>query len=267
MLVLICKNQYSYIKKVRQMVKINDLTHYTQQLMQVERFKDYCPNGLQVEGKAEIRKIVTGVTASMALLEAAHEANADLILVHHGYFWKNEDARVVGIKRNRLAFLLKNNINLLAYHLPLDAHVEFGNNVQLGRVLGIAPTGFTGEANIIAYGTLPKPISLKNFAAHIETALQRTPLVIGEAQKMVQKVAWCTGGAQGYIDAAIELGVDVYISGEISEQTTHQALESGVSYISAGHHVTERYGVQALGEHLAEKFNLAYEFIDINNPV
>ncbi|MGB2833640.1 MAG: Nif3-like dinuclear metal center hexameric protein [Methylotenera sp.] len=249
------------------MVKINELTHYTQQLMQVEQFKDYCPNGLQVEGKTEIRNIVTGVTASMALLEAAHEANADLILVHHGYFWRNEDARVVGIKRNRLAFLLKNEMSLMAYHLPLDAHVEFGNNVQLGRVLGIMPAGFTGEANVIAYGTLAEPISLQRFAAHIETTLQRTPLVIGVPQKLVQKVAWCTGGAQGYMDMAIGLGVDVYISGEISEQTTHQALESDVSYISAGHHATERYGVQALGAHLAEKFNLNHEFIDINNPV
>jgi dinuclear metal center YbgI/SA1388 family protein len=249
------------------MVKLNDLLHYTQELMQVERFKDYCPNGLQVEGKAEIRKIVTGVTASMALLEAAKQANADLILVHHGYFWRNEDPRVVGIKRNRLAFLLKNDLNLMAYHLPLDAHIEFGNNVQLGRVLGILPNGFTGESNIIAYGDLLAPMTLQAFATHIESALQRAPLIIGDSQKMVQKVAWCTGAAQGYIDMAIELGVDVYISGEISEQTTHQAVESGVSYISAGHHVTERYGVQALGQHLARKFNLTHQFIDINNPV
>ncbi|MDP1659339.1 MAG: Nif3-like dinuclear metal center hexameric protein [Methylotenera sp.] len=249
------------------MVKLNELVHYTQQLMQVESFKDYCPNGLQVEGKVEIRKIVTGVTASMALLEAAKQAGADLILVHHGYFWRNEDARIVGIKRNRLALLLNNDLNLMAYHLPLDAHPEFGNNIQLARVLGITPTGFTGESSIIAYGALTQPTNLFDFAAKIEAALQRRPLVIGDPQQIVRKVAWCTGAAQGYMDIAIEIGVDVFISGEISEQTTHQAMESGVSYISAGHHVTERYGVQALGEHLAEKFNLAYEFIDINNPV
>lgn len=249
------------------MVKLNELLHYTQELMQVERFKDYCPNGLQVEGRAEIRKIVTGVTASMALLEAAKQASADLILVHHGYFWRNEDPRVVGIKRNRLAFLLKNDLNLMAYHLPLDAHADFGNNVQLGRVLGISPSGFAGEAKLVAYGELAKPITLAAFTAQIESSLQRVPLVIGDPQKIVQKVAWCTGAAQGYIDAAIELGVDVYISGEISEQTTHQSLESGVSYISAGHHVTERYGVQALGQHLAEKFNLVHEFVDVKNPV
>jgi dinuclear metal center YbgI/SA1388 family protein len=249
------------------MVKLNELLDYTQSLMQVERFKDYCPNGLQVEGKPDIYKIVTGVTASMALLEAAKQADADLILVHHGYFWRNEDARVVGIKRSRLAFLLKNDLNLVAYHLPLDAHLELGNNIQLARVLGINFGGFAGELNMIAYGTLTEPINLQKFATQIENILQRAPLVIGDPQKMVQKVAWCTGAGQAYMDVAIELGVDVFLSGEISEQTTHQSVESGVSYISAGHHVTERYGIQALGEHLAEKFNLKHEFIDIKNPV
>ncbi|HYN55399.1 MAG TPA: Nif3-like dinuclear metal center hexameric protein [Methylotenera sp.] len=249
------------------MVKINALLHYTQQLLEVERFKDYCPNGLQVEGKTEIRKIVTGVTASMALLEAAYQANADLILVHHGYFWRNEDPRIVGIKRNRIAFLLQNDLNLMAYHLPLDAHPLLGNNVQLGKVLGIVPKGFAGESNMVAYGRLDHAMSLHDFAKHLEAALERVPLVIGDPQKMVQNIAWCTGAAQSYIDTAIELGVDVYISGEISEQTTHQAVENNVSYIAAGHHVTERYGVQALGEHLAEKFKITHEFIDIHNPV
>ena len=249
------------------MVKLNELLHYTQELMQVERYKDYCPNGLQVEGKSQIKKIVTGVTASMALLEAANQANADLILVHHGYFWRNEDPRVIGIKRNRLAYLIKNDLNLFAYHLPLDAHQQFGNNVQLSRKLDINLAGFAGENNIIAYGELSSSMTLQALATHIELKLQRAPLVIGEPQKKVQKVAWCTGAAQGYMDAAIELDVDVFISGEISEQTAHQSAESGVSYISAGHHVTERYGVQALGEHLAEKFDLIHEFIDIYNPV
>jgi len=249
------------------MVKINELTNYTQQLMQVEHFKDYCPNGLQVEGKTEIHKIVTGVTANMALLEAANQANADLILVHHGYFWRNEDVRMVGIKRNRIAFLLKNEINLMAYHLPLDAHQHFGNNVQLGEVLGILPIDYDGETNIVAYGMLNQAIKLCDFTKHIENTLQRVPLVIGNSDKLVKKIAWCTGAAQGYIESAIELGADVFISGEISEQTTHQAIESGISYISAGHHVTERYGIQALGKHLAEKFNLTHEFIDIKNPV
>lgn len=249
------------------MVKINELTNYAAQLLKVDHFKDYCPNGLQVEGKTDIQKIVSGVTASMALLEAAKKADADLILVHHGYFWRNEDPRVVGLKRHRLSFLLAHQLNLVAYHLPLDAHPELGNNAQLGQTLGFTDIRFAGEGNMIACAHLTAPQTLADFAQHIELKLARKPLVVGDLQKKVQKIAWCTGAAQGYIDQAIALGVDVFISGEISEQTTHQALESGVSYISAGHHATERYGVQALGEHLAKTFNLSHQFIDINNPV
>jgi len=249
------------------MVDLNTLVNYSQQLMQVKRFQDYCPNGLQVEGKREVKKIVTGVSASMALLEAAKEASADLILVHHGYFWRNEDQRVVGIKRNRLRFLLENDINLLAYHLPLDAHAQFGNNRQFGKKLGITMDTYNGESDLVATGHLEQPIKLVDFSQHIENTLQRYPLVIGDGQSLVKKIAWCTGGAQSYMSAVMELDVDVYISGEISEQTTHQAVESGIAYIAAGHHATERYGVQALGKHLAEKFNLQHEFIDINNPV
>ncbi|OIR04869.1 putative GTP cyclohydrolase 1 type 2 [mine drainage metagenome] len=249
------------------MVGIKELNHYTQQLMQVERYKDYCPNGLQVEGRADIRKIVTGVTASLALLEAAQQENADLILVHHGYFWRNEDVRLLGIKRKRIAFLLKHDLNLMAYHLPLDAHQEFGNNVQLGLVLGIVPDAQADVSDMVVCGTLNQSIKLMDFAQHIENSLQRVPLVIGDPNKMVRKIAWCTGAAQDYIDSAIALGADVFISGEISEKTTHQALESGISYISAGHHATERYGVQALGKHLAERFNLIHQYIEISNPV
>jgi len=187
--------------------------------------------------------------------------------VHHGYFWRNEDERIVGIKRRRIEFLLRNQLNLMAYHLPLDAHSELGNNVQLGKVLGVAPIAYAGESSLIAYGELDEPKRLEDFVAQIETSLQRPPLVIGNPQQRIKKVAWCTGAAQGYIDAAITMGVDAYISGEISEQTTHQALESGVAYIAAGHHATECYGIQALGEHLAEKFNLQHTFVDIKNPV
>lgn len=249
------------------MVKIKDLTHYTQQLMQVERFKDYAPNGLQVEGRGEVNKIVTGVTASMALLEAAYDAGADLILVHHGYFWRNEDARVVGMKRKRIAFLLKHELNLMAYHLPLDAHPELGNNIQLGKILGVTPAGYAGELNLVAFGELEQALTLKDFSVQLEAQLNRVPLVIGSPQQMVKKVAWCTGAAQGYMDQAIALGVDVYISGEISEQVTHQSRETDVAYIAAGHHATERYGIKALGEHLAERFNLKHEYIEIDNPV
>ena len=249
------------------MVKINELIHYTQQLMHVERFKDYCPNGLQVEGRPDIHKIVTGVTASMALLEAAHKVNADLVLVHHGYFWRNEDARIVGIKRNRLAYLLKNDLNLMAYHLPLDAHAELGNNVQLGKLLGLNAVDYVGDENLVAYAELETQITLDDFLLRIESCLQRSATVVGDRNRPVKKIAWCTGAAQSYIEAAAALGADVFISGEISEQTTHQALEMGVTYVSAGHHATERYGVKALGEHLAARFNLEHEFIDIDNPV
>ncbi|MGB4811660.1 MAG: Nif3-like dinuclear metal center hexameric protein [Methylophilaceae bacterium] len=249
------------------MINIKELVHYNQQLLQVERFKDYCPNGLQVEGRAEIQKIVSGVTASMALLEAAYDEKADLILVHHGYFWKNEESRIIGIKRQRLAFLLQNNLNLMAYHLPLDAHVELGNNAQLGRVLGLVPLGYTGENSLMAFAELPQASTLQHFATHVEFKLQRSPLVLGDRHKKIQKIAWCTGAAQDYMEEAIALGADVFISGEVSEQTTHLAQESGVAYIAAGHHATERYGVQALGAHLAEKFNLQHLFIEIKNPV
>lgn len=249
------------------MVKINELIHYTQQLMCVERFKDYCPNGLQVEGRQDIRKIVTGVTASMALLEAACKANADLVLVHHGYFWRNEDARIIGIKRNRIAYLLKNDLNLMAYHLPLDAHAELGNNVQLGKLLGLNTVDYAGEENLVAYAELEIPITLGDFVLRIESCLQRGAMVVGDRNRLIRKVAWCTGAAQSYIEAAAALGAEVFISGEISEQTTHQALEMGVAYVSAGHHATERYGIRALGEHLAGRFDLEHEFIDIDNPV
>ncbi len=248
-------------------MKIKELMDYTGQILQVERFSDYCPNGLQVEGRSEIKKIVSGVTASMALLEAAHKAGADMVLVHHGYFWRNEDACITGIKRARLKFLLEHNINLAAYHLPLDAHPEFGNNVQLGRVMGIQIDGWAGDQNIVAHGTLTKATALKQFAGHLTDVLNREPLVIGDLNKPIKRVAWCTGAAQNYLEMALTLDVDVFVSGEISEQTVHLARESGVAYIAAGHHATERYGVQALGEHLASHFGLEHCFIDMDNPV
>lgn len=249
------------------MVKINELVNYTGQILQAERFSDYCPNGLQVEGRPEIKKIVSGVTASMALLEAAQNVNADMVLVHHGYFWRNEDACITGTKRARLKFLLEHNINLLAYHLPLDVHPEFGNNAQLGRVMGVQIDGWAGDQNIVAHGTLAKTMVLKEFTVNLANVLNRESLAIGNLNKPIKRIAWCTGAAQNYLELALGLGVDAFISGEISEQTVHLARESGVAYIAAGHHATERYGVQALGGHLAEHFDLEHSFIDIDNPV
>ena len=262
------------------MVHMKELVNYCDDLLEVYKFSDYAPNGLQVEGKAEINKIVTGVTASQALIDAAVEARADALLVHHGFFWRGEAPNVVGVKRRRLAKLLQNNISLLAYHLPLDAHAEIGNNAQLAKVLGLRVEGrFGREAGdeLAMYGQLPMPVSAAEFSQQINKALGRTPLHIkalgrtplhinGESD-VIKKVAWCTGAAQGYIEKAATLGVHAFISGEISESTTHFARESGVHYFAAGHHATERYGIKALGEHLVNEFGLVCDFIDIANPV
>ena len=253
-------------------MKLNDLTNYLNQLLQPEQFSDYCPNGLQVEGKSEVKHIVTGVTASYNLLEAALAAKADAILVHHGYFWRGESLPIVGIKKRRIQFLLQHDINLIAYHLPLDAHTEFGNNVMLAKKLGLTATSWTGqknknEPNMLLLAELSQPQSLQDFAETVHLMLNRPAQVIGDLTQIVQKVALCTGAAQGYIEQAVSAGADVYISGEISEPTVHIARETGVSYIAAGHHATERYGIQALGEHLAEKFGLTHTFIDCDNPV
>ena len=251
----------------------SDLLDWLNQTLQPARFSDYCPNGLQVEGTPEISKIVTGVTASQALISKAIETQAQAILVHHGWFWRGEDLTVRGTRRARLAAVLSHDINLLAYHLPLDAHPEFGNNVQLARVLGLEPerdvegnpvTG--GAKDLVWFGAPTQSMSLGELSAQIGRALGREPLVVGESNQPVRRVAWCTGGAQGMFETAIDAGVDAYITGEISEPNAHLARESGVAFISAGHHATERYGVKALGEAIAERFGVEVSFFDINNP-
>ncbi len=251
------------------MVQLSDLVRYLDDLLEVERFTDYSPNGLQVEGGATINRLVCGVTASQALIEAAVEAGADALLVHHGYFWKGEAAPIVGIKKRRIARLLENGISLLAYHLPLDAHPVYGNNVQLAKVLGLKVAGSFGPAGnpaIGLYGGLPEPLSGEALAAQIADRLGRAPLHVGEASAPVSKLAWCTGGAQGLIEEAVRLGVDAYLTGEVSEQTVHLARENGIHFYAAGHHATERYGARALGEHVAEHFGIEQQFIDIDNP-
>lgn len=230
------------------------------------RFEDYCPNGLQVEGRREIRRIVSGVTASQALITAAIEQDADLILVHHGYFWRGEAQPITGMKRVRLQALLQHRINLVAYHLPLDAHPRLGNNAQLAQRLGLLVDAPLREDGIGLVGRLPEARSAAALAGHIEAALQRTPLWIPGGPHPVLRVAWCTGGAQSLLATAAAKGVDAFISGEISEQTTHEARELGIHYFAAGHHATERYGPQALGEWCAERFGLEHRFIDIPNP-
>ncbi len=248
-------------------MRVKELESYLDSLLNVSYFRDYCPNGLQVEGRSEIGTIVSGVTASFELLQAAIEENADAVLVHHGYFWRGENECVVGMKRRRIALLISHDVSLFAYHLPLDAHPEMGNNSQLGNKLGFVETGRFGEQNIAIYGSPSQVVSLRELGSSLERILSRRPLVIGDETKPIRRVAWCTGAAQDYFDEAIRLGVDVFITGEISEQTVHAARESGVAFISAGHHATERYGVQALGEHIGQKFDIAHQFIDIGNPV
>lgn len=248
------------------MLHRDELADYLQEFLEVDRFNDYCPNGLQVAGRADIRRIVTGVTASQRLIDEAIDRQADAILVHHGYFWKGEPGPLTGIKRDRIATLLRHDINLFAYHLPLDAHPQVGNNMQLAQLMGWE-----------VQGELSGTVGLRGILAGVETgaslkqaltqALEFDVLHIGEEEDEIETIAWCTGAAQGYLQQAIEAGVDAFVSGEISEPTVHLARESGVHYFAAGHHATERGGPQALGRHLGQRFGLAVEFIDLPIPV
>lgn len=248
-------------------MKLSALNIYLKDILQPARFNDYCPNGLQVEGRSEVRHIVTGVTASQALIDEAVKRNADAILVHHGYFWRGEAPEIVGIKKRRIQTLLQHDMSLFAYHLPLDAHPQFGNNVMLGRQLGLEIEAWLDDRQMIAKATLAQPLSPAQFAEHVGDTLGRAPQLVTSTRSLVQTVAWCTGAAQQYIDVAIAADVDIFISGEISEQTVHAVRESHTAYIAAGHHATERYGIQALGDHLANQFGLEHTFVDIDNPV
>ncbi|RMQ39831.1 putative GTP cyclohydrolase 1 type 2 [Pseudomonas amygdali pv. mori] len=250
-------------------VALSTLVEEADRYLNSARIQDYCPNGLQVEGRPQVMRIVSGVTASLALLDAAVEAQADLILVHHGYFWKGENPCVVGMKQRRLKTLLKHDISLLAYHLPLDVHPEVGNNVQLARQLDITVEGPLDPENsrvVGLIGSLSEPMTPRDFAHRVQDALGREPLLI-EGTRMIRRVGWCTGGGQNYIDQALLEGVDLFLSGEASEQTFHSARENDISFIAAGHHATERYGVQALGDYLARRFALEHIFIDCPNPI
>jgi dinuclear metal center YbgI/SA1388 family protein len=241
-------------------------------LLKPDQFNDYCPNGLQVQGKLKIGRIVSGVTASQALIQQAIALQADVLLVHHGYFWRGESAVLTGVKQQRVKALLEHNINLIAYHLPLDSHAELGNNVQLGKQLGLLPSGELMKQNnqvMGLYSDLAEPCTALALAERIGSALRRGPQHIAPAQagQTIRRVAWCTGAAQSYIEQAASIGADAYISGEISEPTVHLARELGIHYFAAGHHATERYGVKALGEWLAQRFGIDHQFVDVDNPV
>lgn len=250
-------------------VALSRLVAQADALLQPSRFQDYCPNGLQVEGRAEVGLLVSGVTASLALLEAALDVGADAILVHHGYFWKGEAPAIVGIKRRRLQLLLRHDISLLAYHLPLDAHPQLGNNAQLARLLDIEITGGLQPESALPIGNvgrLAQPMSAEQFTAVVGERLGRQPMLVRGGDHRIRTLGWCTGGGQDYIEQAAALGVDAFLSGEVSEQTVHSARELGIHFISAGHHATERYGAPAVAATLAAELGIEHRFIDIDNP-
>ena len=244
----------------------NQIEAHLSGLLAVDRFRDYGPNGLQVEGKPEVHKIVSGVTASLALIEAAVAAKADAILVHHGLFWKGQDGRVTGWLKRRLELLLAQQINLYAYHLPLDAHPELGNNAQLGLKLKLVADARFGEQDLGFIGSPEKPLTVAALAALLQYRLGRAATVVEGDGRPLQRVAWCTGGAQGYFEAAIAAGADAFVTGEISEPQAHYARETGVAFLACGHHASERYGAPAVAAQVAQEFGLEHEFIDIDNP-
>lgn len=249
---------------------LSTITEHCNQLLEIERYRDHCPNGLQVEGASEVRRVVTGVTASLALLEAAAKWGADLIIVHHGYFWKGDSPTLTGARFTRIRTLIDTQMALLAYHLPLDVHPTLGNNAQLARHMGWIPAGTirgTEPDGLLHCGRLPHPLTPDALAQSLRTRLQRKPVHIGTGQGEIERIAWCTGAGQGLIETAAAEGIDAFITGEASEQTTHSARELGVEFFACGHHATERYGVQALGDHLAAEFDLTHRFIDIPNPI
>lgn len=248
------------------MIHRDELSTQLHALMEADRFRDYGPNGLQVEGRPEIHKLVSGVTASLALIEAAATAGADAILVHHGLFWRGQDGRVTGWMKRRLQLLLAHEINLYAYHLPLDAHPQWGNNAQLGLKLKLSVDGRFGDQDLGFLGTPAQPLTVAALTALLQYRLGRAPVVVEGDGRPIRRVAWCTGGAQGYFEAAIAAGADAFLTGEISEPQAHYARETGVAYFACGHHATERFGASALGAAMAERFGLEHQFIDIHNP-
>lgn len=239
------------------------------ELLDPARFSDYGPNGLQVEGRREIRRLVSGVTASHALIEAAAGCGADAIFVHHGLFWRGQEMRITGWMRERLALLLAHEISLFAYHLPLDAHPELGNNAQLALRLGLAAESRFGAQDLGFLGRRADGAAFEDAAAlakHVKSALNRPVTLVNATSAAIIRIAWCTGGAQSYFEAAIAAGADAFITGEISEPQAHIARECGVAFIACGHHASERYGAPAVAAHVAAQYGIEHRFIEIDNP-
>ncbi len=248
------------------MVERTELERYLSDALCVNQFKDYGPNGLQVEGRPQVQRLMGGVTASRALIEQAVAWRADALLVHHGLFWRGQDGRLTGWLRQRVGLLLGADLNLLAYHLPLDAHPEWGNNAALGARLGWVADQRLGEQQLVFAAALPQPLPADGLQQQLQAALQRPVALLPGDGRPLRRVAWCTGGAQGYFEAAIAAGVDAFVTGEMSEPQMHLARETGVAFYACGHHASERYGVQALGAHLAQRFALDWQFCDLDNP-
>lgn len=249
------------------MVHRDTLVQYINQYLNINQFKDYAPNGLQVQGKRRIQKVVLGVTASLELIDKAIDCHADAILVHHGWFWRGEAAPIVGMKYRRIARLMRGQLNLLAYHLPLDVHPEVGNNIRLARLLSLTVEKVVADG-LLYIGSLPQSLSAQTFATMVTERLQREPLLLGNPQKRVKRIAWCTGAAQDYLTLCAQENVDAYVSGEVSERTYYEAVEQDLVYLAAGHSATERYGIQALGKHLQQQFpRLEIIFMADKNPV
>ncbi|MDO1509826.1 MULTISPECIES: Nif3-like dinuclear metal center hexameric protein [unclassified Neisseria] len=243
-----------------------EILDWCDQTLQTDLFKDYAPNGLQVEGRNDVSKIITAVTASRAAIIYAAEQGADMLLVHHGMFWKSEPVTITGWKKERIATLLGHGINMAGYHLPLDAHPELGNNAQLAERMGWVREKQFGEQNLLNIGRLKTPQTLDELCADLCGRLGRAPTVVGGGERIISRIVWCTGGAQGFFQEAVEAGADAYITGEISEVQFHLANETDTAFIGAGHHATERYGIQALGEALAREFGIETLFFDEPNP-
>ena len=250
-------------------MKREELTHYLDQCLESDRFKDYCPNGLQVEGCAEVKQVICGVTANQALVDEAVRRGADTLLVHHGWFWRGETGAITGFRKARLKTLLSADINLIAYHLPLDAHPVVGNNAQLAQHLGWVVDGRFGDQNLGCFGSPQEPTTWDQLIPALARVLGRAPLVVGpeSRERMIGRIAWCSGAGQSLFEQAIDLGVDVFVSGEVSESSVHLARESGTAYIAAGHHATERFGVKALAALLGERFSLACDYVEVDSPV
>jgi dinuclear metal center YbgI/SA1388 family protein len=244
----------------------SDIDVYLSAVLQAATFKDYGPNGLQIEGRERVGRLVSGVTASLALIEAAIDAQADALLVHHGLFWRGHDGRLTGWLKQRVQRLMAHDISLFAYHLPLDAHAEFGNNAQFGRRIGVSADSRFGEQSLGFVGSFELPTTLQDLLARLQQISSRTPAHVEGDGRALRRVAWCTGGAQSYFEGAIAAGADVFITGEMSEPQVHLARETGVAFIACGHHASERYGVQALGAHIAEHFGIEHRYIEIDSP-